>query len=58
MRNVATASAPIIQVIQWTNKSRYRSHREGVVLEWTKYTSYLRISLFERKDDWDVDYLK
>ena len=37
---VATASARVVQVIQWANKSRYRSHREGVFLVRIKYPGY------------------
>ena len=35
-----TTSAQVVQVIQWTKKSRYRSHKEGVVLVRIKYPDY------------------
>ena len=42
------ASARVVQVIQWTNKSKYRSHKEGVVLARIENPDYSSCSLFER----------
>ena len=35
-----STSAWVSQVIQWTNKSRYQSHKEGVVLARIEYHRY------------------